>query len=106
MVRSMPWKLALIAVGALASLALLAGQSFAEDSEGIVRICDQVPGQSMSGGNFSAGQAASGCCVAVQGVAGHSAALKRAAAIQIDAAAGRPVGTGSTSIGMGVVAGD
>ncbi len=61
MVRSMPWKLALIAVGALASLASLAGQSFAEDSEGIVRICDQVPRQAMSGGSFSSGQAHSGC---------------------------------------------
>ncbi len=61
MVRSMPWKLALIAVGALAGLASLAGQSFAEDSEGIVRICDQVPGQSMSGGSHSSGHAVSGC---------------------------------------------
>lgn len=49
MVRSMPWKLALIAVGALASLASSAGPSFADDSEGIVRICDQVPGQAASG---------------------------------------------------------
>lgn len=58
MVRSMPWKLALIAMGALASLTSWAGQSVAEDSEGIVRICDQVPGQSHSGGpNCQSGRA-------------------------------------------------
>lgn len=56
MVRSTLWKLALIAVGALASLASLAGRSFADDSEGIVRICDQVPGQTAQGGNCQTGQ--------------------------------------------------
>ena len=55
MVRSTPWTLALIAVGALASLASLAGQSFADDSEGIVRICDQVPGQAAPGGSCQPG---------------------------------------------------
>lgn len=55
MVRSMPWKFALIAVGAFASLASLAGRSFAEDSEGIVRICDQAPGPANAGGHAAAG---------------------------------------------------
>ena len=53
MVRSMPWKFALIAVGALASFASQAGRSLADDSEGVVRICDQVPGQSAPGGSYS-----------------------------------------------------
>ncbi len=66
MVRSMPWKLALIAVGALACLASLAGHSFADDeAEGIVRICDQVPGQGGVGGHSPGGscrnQSAAGC---------------------------------------------
>src|SRR5207248_11158575 len=39
--------------------------------------------------------------IAVNGVAGHRAALQRAAAEEIDAAAGRPVG--ATVVGMGVV---
>ncbi len=55
MVRSTPWKLALIAVGALAGLASLAGRSFADDSEGIVRINDQVPGQTAQGGHCPPG---------------------------------------------------
>ena len=66
MVRSMPWKLALIAVGTLASFVSLAGRGLADDSEGIVRICDQVPGQSCQGGNglpggSSSGQGATSC---------------------------------------------
>ena len=39
--------------------------------------------------------------IAVNGVAGHRAALQRAAAEEIDAAAGRPVG--ATVVGMSVV---
>ena len=57
MVRSTSWTLALIAVGALACFASVAGRSYADDSEGIVRICDQVPGQ---GGSCQQGGACRG----------------------------------------------
>ena len=60
MVRSTPWTLALIAVGAFACLAFQAGRTFADDSEGVVRICDQVPGQ---GGSCPQG----GSCRSCQG---------------------------------------
>ena len=57
MVRSTLWKLALIAVGAFTGLASPAGRSFADDSEGVVRICSQVPGQAASGGSCQPGGA-------------------------------------------------
>ncbi len=66
MVRSMPWKMALIALCTFISLATLAGRSSADDSEGIVRICDQVPGQTGAAANCPQGSghggyAVSGC---------------------------------------------
>ncbi len=42
MVRTMPWKMALLAVGAVAGFASSAGQTFAQESEGIVRITDHA----------------------------------------------------------------
>ena len=54
MVRSMPWKLALITLGALAGLASLAVQALADDSEGIVRISDQGAGQAAPDGHNAA----------------------------------------------------
>ncbi len=75
MVRSTPWTLALIAVGAFTCLASLAGPSFADDSEGVVRICDQVTGPGGScpqggacrGGGCRGGGCRSGYCNTCRG---------------------------------------
>ena len=61
MVRSMPWKLALIAAGTLASFVLPAGLALAADeTEGVVRICDQVPEQSAQGSGSEGADTGSG----------------------------------------------
>ncbi len=65
MVRSTPWTLALIAAGAFACLAFQAGRTFADDSEGVVRICDQVQGQ--GGSCPQGGSCRSGTCGNCQG---------------------------------------
>lgn len=43
MVRSIPWKFALIAVGTLACFSSQTQRSVADDAEGIIRICDKSP---------------------------------------------------------------
>ncbi|MFO1006093.1 MAG: hypothetical protein U0929_09045 [Planctomycetaceae bacterium] len=75
MVRSMPWKLALLSVGAVTGFASLATQSFADDSEGIVRISDHgtvgqgSPAPVADNGGFSGGYVEGGCPNCQQGAA-------------------------------------
>jgi len=59
MVRSMPWKMALIAVGAFASFASFTGRLQADDSEGVIRISNQAQGgqaQGSTSGGYSEGE--------------------------------------------------
>ena len=74
MVRSIPWKLALLSVGAVAGFASLASRSFADDFEGIVRISDQgTAGQNsptpVADNGFSGGYVEGVCPNCQQGAA-------------------------------------